>query len=96
MYSCWSATESLTWNFYDVNGKNEPSPVIFTSVGDRLLLSEKRGQTVATLLSNTPMNLSSQLVVPYTPSWNGMKIQCMSQMNDSQTLSYVIAGKFNG
>ena len=90
VYSCSSFSDSLTWNVYYINGDHFDS-VVFVA-NDSLQL-EWLGQAVAILLNNTPKNLTSQLVIPYTPRWNGTTIECMNG-DDSQCISYTIAGKF--
>ena len=89
LYSCSSFTDSLIWNIYSRNGDRIDS-IVFIA-GDKPQL-QQRNQAVVIFLNNAPRNLTSQLVIPYMLSWNGTTIECMN-MNDSQHLPYVIAGK---
>ena len=74
---------------------NDRDTAVFVA-NDSLQFSRLLGQAVAVLLNKTPKNITSQLVIPYTPSWNGLMIECRSEANFSENLFYVIAGtKFN-
>ena len=88
VYSCSSFTDRLIWNI----GRTNVAPIIFVA-NDSSQPLQKQDQAIAILLNDTSMNLKSQLIIPYLPSWNGTIIECMSMQNDRQHLSYVIAGK---
>ena len=88
VYSCSSFTDSLTWNIDRTN----VAPIVFIA-NDSSPPLQRRDKVIVILLNNTSMNLKSQLIIPYLPSWNGTTIECMSMQNDRQHLSYIIAGK---
>lgn len=84
MYSC-STTNLLKWK---IKSRESATLIdILRHASDKTLPFWRDGQYFATFEGN----LSSQLVIPYTPGWDGAEVQCMSQ-NENESLSYAITG----
>ena len=92
VYSCLTS-HVLTWNIYHPDGSRPAGQSTTFLAGDRNQFVNQ-GQYFAYLQNNTAMNLLSQLILPFTPKWNGIRIQCMSGNNGSENLFYATAGNY--